>query len=62
MKKSEGKRPLGSRRRRWQNKIKMDLRETDWEGEEWVYLAQDGYWWRAVVDTVMNLRVPAPRR
>jgi len=36
----------------------MDLRETAWEGEDWIHLAQDMDQWRAVVNTVMNLRVP----
>jgi hypothetical protein len=40
----------------------MDLRETDWEGVKWIQLAQDKDQWRAVVNTVMNLRVLAPRR
>jgi hypothetical protein len=38
--------------------IKIDLRETGWDGVDWVYLAQDRAQWRALVDTVMNLRVP----
>jgi hypothetical protein len=38
--------------------IRMDLRETGWEVEEWIHLAQDRDQWRAVVNTVMNLRVP----
>jgi hypothetical protein len=38
--------------------IKMDLREIEWDGMDWIELAQDRDWWRALVDTVMNLRVP----
>jgi hypothetical protein len=39
----------------------MDLREIGWGGVEWIQLAQDWDWWRALVNTVMNLRVLAPR-
>jgi hypothetical protein len=56
--KSEGKRPLGSLRRRWVDNIKMDLREIVWDGVDWICLAQDRDQWRALVNTVMNLRVP----
>jgi hypothetical protein len=59
--KPEGKRPLGRPRRRWEDGIKMDLREIGWEGVEWIHLAQDMVRWRAVVYAVMNLRVLAPR-
>jgi len=55
--KPKGKRPLGRPRRRWEDNIKMDL----WEvggGSEWMELAQDRDRWRALVNTVMNLRVP----
>jgi hypothetical protein len=52
--KPEGKRPLGRPRRRWENGIRIDLRETDWEDVEWVPLAQDRDQWRAVVNAVMN--------
>jgi hypothetical protein len=55
--KSEVKRPLGRRRRRWVDNIKMDLREMGWDGVDWVDLAQDRDQWRALVNTVMNLRV-----
>jgi hypothetical protein len=54
----EGKRPLGRQRRRWVDNIKMDLRETGWGGMNWIYGAQDRDQWRALVNTVMNLRVP----
>jgi hypothetical protein len=56
--KPEGRRPLGRPRRRWEDNIKMDLREVGWEGAEWIDLAQDRDKWRALVYTVMNLRVP----
>jgi hypothetical protein len=54
----EGKRPLGRPRRRWENNIKMDLREKGIDGANWIRLAQDGVQWRAFVNTVMKLRVP----
>jgi hypothetical protein len=56
--KPEGKRPLGRPRRRWVNNIKMDLREIGWDDMHWIDLAQDRDQWRALVNTVMNLRVP----
>jgi hypothetical protein len=59
--KPEGKRPLGRPRGRWQDGIKIDLREIGWGGVEWIHLAQDRDRWRAVVNAVMNLRVLAPR-
>jgi hypothetical protein len=55
--KQEGKRPLGRLRRRWVDYIKIDLREIGWDGVDWIDLAQDGDQWRALVITVMNLRV-----
>jgi hypothetical protein len=54
----EGKRPLGRPRHRWVDNIKMDLREVEWDGMDWSDLAQDRDHWRALVNTVMNLRVP----
>jgi hypothetical protein len=54
--KPEGRRPLGKPRRRWENNIKMDLQEVG--GIDWIDLAQDRDRWRALVYTVMNLRVP----
>jgi hypothetical protein len=54
----EGKRPLGRPRRRWGDNIKMDLREIGWDCVDWLDLAQDRDQWRALVNTVMNLRVP----
>jgi hypothetical protein len=56
--KPEGKRPLGRPRRRWVDNIKMDLTEIGWDGVDWIELAQDRDLWRALVNTVMNLRVP----
>jgi hypothetical protein len=54
----EGKRPLGRPRRRWDNNIKLDLREIGIDGANWIQLAQYRVQWRARVNTVMNLRVP----
>jgi hypothetical protein len=54
---SEGKRPLGRPRHMWQDHIKMDLREIGWGGMGWIHLAHDRGKWRALVNTVMNLRV-----
>jgi hypothetical protein len=53
----EGRRPLGRPRRRWEDNIKMDLRTWD-GGMDWIELAQDRDRWRALVNAVMNLRVP----
>ena len=55
--KPEGKRPLVRPRRKWEDNIKMDLWEVG-KGGDWTELAQDRDRWRAVVNTVMNLRVP----
>jgi hypothetical protein len=54
----EGKRPLGRPRRRWEDNIKMNLREIGIDGASWIRLAQDRVCWWAVVNTLMNLRVP----
>jgi hypothetical protein len=56
--KPEGRRTLGSTRRRCEDNIKMDLREVGCGGVDWIDLAQDRDRWRALVYTVMNLRVP----
>jgi hypothetical protein len=58
VRKPEGKRPLGRRRRRWVDNIKIDLREIGWNDVDWIDLAQDRDQWRALANTVMNLRVP----
>jgi hypothetical protein len=55
---SEAKRPLGRSRRIWVDNIKMDLREIGWDGMDWIDLAQDRDQRRALVNTIMNLRVP----
>jgi hypothetical protein len=59
--KPEGKRPLGRPRRRWEDGIRMDLREIGWGSVDWMQLAQDRDQWRAVVNTMMILRILAPR-
>jgi len=56
--KSKGKRSLGRRKRRWEYNIRMNFREIVWEGVDWMHLAQDRDQWPALVNTVMNLRVP----
>jgi hypothetical protein len=56
--KPEEKRPLGGPRRRWEDNIKMDVREIGWGGMDWIDLAQDRDQWRALMSTIMNLRVP----
>jgi hypothetical protein len=59
--KPEGRRPLGRSRRRWEDGVRMDLRETDFGGVDWIRLAHDRDRLQAVVSAVMNLRVLAPR-
>jgi hypothetical protein len=54
----EGRRPLGRPRRRWEENKKLDLKEIGFGDVDWIYLAQDCDRWRALVNTVMNLRVP----
>jgi hypothetical protein len=56
--KPEGKRPLGRPRLRWVDNIKMDLGEIGWGGVDWIGLAQDRDKWRALLNSVMTLRVP----
>jgi predicted small integral membrane protein len=58
MGKPEGKRPLGRPRRRRVDNIRMDLGEVGWVDVDWIGLAQDRNRWRAVVSSVLNLRVP----
>jgi hypothetical protein len=59
--KPEGRRPFGRPRRRWEDGVRMDLRETGLGGVDWIRLAQDRDRWRAVVSAEMNLPVLAPR-
>jgi hypothetical protein len=54
----EGRQPLGGPRRRWEDNIKMDLQDVGWVGMNWIERAQDTDRWRALVNAVMNLRVP----
>jgi hypothetical protein len=56
--KPEGKRPLGRPRRRWEDSIKLDLREIGIDRANWIRLTQYRVQWQAFVNTVMNLRVP----
>jgi hypothetical protein len=58
MGKPEGQRPLGRPTRRWEDNIKMDVQKVGYEGVDWIELGQDRDRWRALVNTVMNLRVP----
>jgi hypothetical protein len=55
---SEGKRPLGGPRCRWEDNIKINLRETAWSGLDWTDLAEDRDQWSGPVNTVMNLWLP----
>jgi hypothetical protein len=56
--KPEGRRPLGRPRRRWEYNIKKDIGEIGFRDVDWIHLAQDRDRWRALVNTVMSLRVP----
>jgi hypothetical protein len=56
--KPKGRRPLGRRRRRWEDSIRMDLGEVGFGDVDWIHWAQDRDRWRALVNTVMSLRVP----
>jgi hypothetical protein len=58
--KPEGKRSLGRPRHRWEDRIKMDLREIGLGVVEWIHLAQDRDWWWALMNAVMNLWALAP--
>jgi hypothetical protein len=54
----DGKRPLGRPRHRWEDNIEMDLQEVGWGGMDWIYLVQDRNRSRALVNAVMNRKVP----
>jgi hypothetical protein len=56
--KPEGKRPLGRLRCRWEDNIKLNLRNIEWGYMDWIDRAQNRDHWRALVNKVMNLRVP----
>jgi hypothetical protein len=56
--KSEGERPLGKPRRRWEDNIRMDLGKIRWEIVDWIHLAQGWNHWRDIVNTEMNFRFP----
>jgi hypothetical protein len=56
--KPEGKRPLGRPRHRWVDNIRLDPGEMRWSNVDWIGLAQDRNRWRALVNSVLNLRVP----
>jgi hypothetical protein len=58
VRKPEGKRPLGRPRRKWEYKIKLDLKEIVIDGANWIQLAQGMVQWREFFNTVMNLRFP----
>jgi hypothetical protein len=58
MGKPEAQRPLGRPRRRWEDNIRIYLREIVWGGMDWIDLGQDRDQWRALANTIMNLRVP----
>jgi hypothetical protein len=54
----EGKRPLGRTRRRWVNNIRIDLGKVEWVNMNWIGLSQDKNRWRALVNSVLNRRIP----
>ena len=56
--KPPGNRPLGRSRHRWENNIRIDLKEIGINTRDWVDLARDRYYWRALVNAALNLRVP----
>jgi hypothetical protein len=56
--KPEGKRPLRRPRHRWEDDIRMDLREVGWEGVDWMHMSQDRDQWRVLLNTVINFQVP----
>jgi hypothetical protein len=56
--KAEGKRPLGRPKRRWLDNIRMDLVKVGWDDVDWIGLSRDRARWRALVNSVLNVRVP----
>jgi hypothetical protein len=56
--KPEGNIPVGGPRRRWEDDVRIDRKEIEWEVVDWIYLTQDREQWRAVVSMAMDLRVP----
>jgi hypothetical protein len=54
----EGKRPLGRLRCKWEDAIRMDLRDIGWETVDWIHQLEDKDQWQTLVNTVMNLHVP----
>jgi hypothetical protein len=58
IKNPEGKRPLGRPVRKWEDNIRTDIWDIWWEGVDWIHVPWDRDHWRAVVNTVMNIRVP----
>jgi hypothetical protein len=54
----DGKRQLERQRSRWEDNIKMNVQDVGWGGMDWIYLTEDRDRWRAVVNAIMNLRVP----
>jgi hypothetical protein len=59
--KPKGKRPRGRPRRRWEDELRMELREIGWGSVDWIQLAQDRHQWHSLVNTTINLQVLAPR-
>jgi ribosome biogenesis protein Nip4 len=58
LRKHEGKRLFRKKRHRWEDNIRMELREIGWDFVDWMHLAQDRYQWQVFVNMVMNLQVP----
>jgi hypothetical protein len=58
VRKHEGNRPHGRPRYGWEDNIRMNLSEIGWQRVDWIHLAQNKDWWQALVNMVMNLRVP----
>jgi hypothetical protein len=62
IRKSEGKRPHGKPRHRWEDKIRIDLREIGWEDVDWMHLTWERDPWWTLVNSVMNIQVPQKAR